>query len=139
MAKKEASLPLLEEAPGKRPVCGTLALVFGVAALGLSLLGSLLYLTFWFSLDVGGKVSVIIGASGYPGTGKLLLPVLMNYLAVVAALASLALGSASLFLEKVKRSGVFGIILASSAVLILFAFWLWTVTRNPEFFRDLPI
>jgi hypothetical protein len=74
VAESLSSLPLLEEAPAKRPVCGTLALIFGSAALGLGLLGSLLYIAFWLSLDDLEKFSVIIGTtSNHPGTGKLLL------------------------------------------------------------------
>jgi hypothetical protein len=115
----------------KPPVFGTLCLVSGVTAVVLSLLGALIYLIVWWTLDLPNKISIIGGLEA-PGSDKLVLPKVLNYLGVTAAAAAGVLGTLAIVFDGLKRATLIGLSLAAGAVVFLFAFWVWTVSRSSE-------
>jgi hypothetical protein len=115
----------------QRPVLRMLSLVFGFAALGIGFLGCLLYFVLWVSSGDIVKMSVLAG-QGYPGTGKFILPIVLNYLGFLGALAGIVLGVISICLDKQWRPVVPGIRASAIAVVLLFVFWIWSISRNIE-------
>jgi hypothetical protein len=127
------------EGTGKRPICGILAAIFGAGALLFGVLGCLVYLIIWVSLPDYDKIGIIAGVDT-PGSGKVLLPTILNYFSLLAALGAIVLGIVSICLDKPRKPGMAAIVLASAALVMLFAFWIWTVSRRwesyaPDVFR----
>jgi hypothetical protein len=121
-----ALVPIL--APARR-ILGLLALFFGSVGAGLATLGIVLYFVFWLSFDLGEKAAVIAGLD-FPGAAKLLLPKMLNYLAIPFGLAGIVLGILSLCLERAKTWAVDGLMMAGAGFVRQTAFWVWTVTRH---------
>jgi hypothetical protein len=119
------------EGNGKHPICGILAAIFGGAALLLAVLGCLMYLIIWVSLPNHEKIGIVAGVNS-PSSGKVLLPIILNYFSLLAALAAIVLGIFSICIEKPTMPGIAGIVNASTALVILFAFWIWSVSRRWE-------
>jgi hypothetical protein len=117
----------------RRPprILGILALVFGGVGFALALVGCVLYLVLWLTFDDVEKVAVVYGLDD-PRTGILLLPKILNYLAIPLGVAGIVLGILSLCFEWQKVLGVWGISLGAFALACLAAFWVWTVARRPE-------
>jgi len=130
----------LEPAPiegnGKRPICGILAAIFGGGALLFAVLGCVVYLIVWLSLEDYEKMGVV-GDSAHSAE-KVLLPKILNYFSLLAGLGAIVLGIVSICIEKARKPAIAGTIIASAALVMLFAFWIWTVSRRWEdYARDL--
>jgi hypothetical protein len=121
----------------KPNICGTLSAVFGGSAVGLCVLGSVLYLILWFTLHDYQKLGVVAGHAE-SDAGKLLLPKVLNYLSALAAIAAIVCGVVSLTTTIRKRPAIIGITLASAALLIILGFWAWTVSRKTEPYMLFP-
>jgi hypothetical protein len=114
----------------KQASLGLISLIVGGAALGMALLGCMLYLIIWWTLPDYERMAIIGGASGFQGPGKVMLPVILNVLGALAAASGIVLGIVSLVRDKPNRKASFGIALGGITLVLLLGFWIWTVTRN---------
>jgi hypothetical protein len=121
--------PLRKPRGGKQPVLGLVSLVLSWTALGTCFFGCLLYLVLWRSATDIERLALTLGEE-YPGNAKFLLPRVLNYVSFSAAMTSIILGIIGLALgSHGKAQGA--IFLSSVVLLLLLAFWIWTVSRKP--------
>jgi hypothetical protein len=114
----------------KRPVLGILALILGGVGLLFALIGCVTYLLMWGSMDQLMKMVVVAGHEG-PGTGKLIIPKVFNWLGLLLVIAGIVLAILSFCLGR-ERYGVLGLSCAATGLLGLFIFWIWSASRNPD-------
>jgi hypothetical protein len=115
---------------------GILSAILGGAALLFCVGGCLLYLAVWLSLHNHEKIGIIGGVST-EGTGKVLLPKVLNYASALAATAALVCGVLSIAISRRRKQAILGISFASASLVILLGFWGWTVSRNwQDYARD---
>jgi DNA-directed RNA polymerase subunit RPC12/RpoP len=126
----------------KRPKCGILAATFGGGALLLSILGCVLYLRIWFSLDEFEKYVYLTGGKADPFTPRLqdgerilLSAKVLLHSSAWLALVAMVVGIVSTDVENPKKLGIWGIVLASISLVILFYFWYWTVSLSRDPFK----
>jgi hypothetical protein len=122
-------LTFAEPLQPKRPVLAFLSLILGGAGLAAAFLGCLIYLILWGTLEDFEKIGVIGGLES-PGGGKLVLPVVLNYLGLLLAIAAIVLGIISVAQDRRWRGPIKGFALASIGLVLLLGFWIWTVSRD---------
>jgi hypothetical protein len=120
-----------EKKPQRREILDFLSLIFGLLGWLFSALGCFIYLIIWARLEPVERLRVIYGQ----GPEIILLPKVMNYVSLPFLLAGMVLGILSCCLERKKGRGINGIILGSIGIVIVTAFWIWTISRDVDEIR----
>jgi hypothetical protein len=116
----------------RRPLLSYLTAAGGGLALLLGVLGCLLYLVFWSTLDPQEQFGIVAGTPGVGSARRILLvPRLINYLSLVLCLTTFALGTVAMIREDKDLWAEVGLVVAGAAFCLLLLLWIWTVTRSP--------
>lgn len=115
-----------------RMVLERLCILLGAAGLSAAVFGCILYLIIWRMMPVHEQLAVLAAVDS-PGSGKVLLPRLVNYLGLILALSAIILGAVSYCRTRRVRPLVPGMGASFLVIVCLLGFWFWSVSRD---YRD---